>query len=211
MNTLHVYQVEKQEPNNFSARILKKVERDVLSYKPKRVLDIGCGTGALCGSLVQAGVETVGCDPTLETIEFATKQYPGATFKGISIYDAVEKITPSLGLFDVIVSTEVIEHLYLPHILIQFAKKHLSPNGVLILSTPDYGSYIRNLAISLCGRWDHHFAPLWQGGHVKFWSKKTVKDLLYSEGFKPIRWDGVRSKRMPIWNISLICHSRISE
>src|SRR5690606_10377856 len=86
--------------------------------------------------------------------------------------------------FDTLISTEVIEHLYDPKGFIRFCKNILMQNGggEIIITTPYHG-YFKNLLIALAGKWDEHVNPLWDGGHVKFWSKKTLSRLLSDEGF----------------------------
>ena len=88
-----------------------------------------------------------------------------------------------------VVSTEVIEHLFDPRSLPRFASSVLRPNGHLILSTPYHG-YVKNLALSVAGRWDRHFSPLWDGGHIKFWSRATLARLVSEEGFEIVRFVG---------------------
>ena len=88
------------------------------------------------------------------------------------------------------VSTEVIEHLFSPHLLPVFARGMLAPGGVLILTTPYHG-YLKNLLLSLFGKWDHHHTALWHGGHVKFWSRATLSTLLEGNGFELIAFHGV--------------------
>jgi hypothetical protein len=36
---------------------------------------------------------------------------------------------------------------------------------MIVCGTPHYGSYLRNLLLSLANRWDHHHGPLWDGIH----------------------------------------------
>ena len=51
-----------------------------------------------------------------------------------------------------------------------------------MLTTPYHG-YLKNLAIALTGRWDSHHDPLWEGGHIKFFSPATITRLLAGAGF----------------------------
>jgi hypothetical protein len=88
------------------------------------------------------------------------------------------------------VSTEVVEHLFSPHLLPNFAWQLLSEGGYLVISTPYHG-YIKNLALSVSDKWDSHHTPLWNGGHIKFWSRKTLTQLLEDNGFKVIGSSGV--------------------
>lgn len=58
--------------------------------------------------------------------------------------------TPTEGLFVAVISAEVIEHLYAPHLLPQFAWQYLMPGWLLILTAPYHG-YLKNLVLSLAG------------------------------------------------------------
>jgi hypothetical protein len=71
----------------------------------------------------------------------------------------------------------VIEQLVRPFSLPRFAKQLLRPGGHLIIST-SYHGYLKNLILALTNRWDAHLNPFWDGGHIKFWSCKTLSQLL---------------------------------
>jgi hypothetical protein len=78
----------------------------------------------------------------------------------------------------------------------------LKPGGYLVLSTPYHG-YLKNLALSLTGKWDFHHSPLRDGGHIKFWSRKTLTELLETEGFHVTDFIGVG--RIPyLWKSMVI-------
>jgi len=46
----------------------------------RRVVDIGCGNGALCQELADHGYEVVGCKPSAESLQLAQLGAPGLTF-----------------------------------------------------------------------------------------------------------------------------------
>jgi 2-polyprenyl-3-methyl-5-hydroxy-6-metoxy-1,4-benzoquinol methylase len=146
----------------------------------KRVLDLGCGNGALCGALSAAGFDVVGCDPSEDGIGFARQSFPHIPFHVLGIYDEPAGIGG--GDFDVVVSTEVIEHVFQPRSLPRFASKVFRPGGSLILTTPYHG-YIKNVVMAVSNKLDAHFTVLWDGGHIKFWSRATLSRLLSEEGF----------------------------
>jgi 2-polyprenyl-3-methyl-5-hydroxy-6-metoxy-1,4-benzoquinol methylase len=107
-----------------------------------------------------------------------------------------------VGRLDAVVSTEVIEHLFSPHLLPIYAFKVLNSKGYIILTTPYHG-YLKNLLLSLFGKWDKHHTPLWHGGHIKFWSRATLTQLLSENGFKVIGFSGVG--RVPyLWKSMVI-------
>ena len=58
-------------------------------------------------------------------------------------------------------------------------------SGTAIVSTPYHG-YWKNLALAITGRMDAHFTALWDHGHIKFWSMKTLGALLFEAGFRDI-------------------------
>jgi 2-polyprenyl-3-methyl-5-hydroxy-6-metoxy-1,4-benzoquinol methylase len=145
-----------------------------------RVLDVGSGNGALCGALSTAGFDVVGCDPSEDGVSVARAAYPHLSFHRLGVYD--DPAAVGRRDFDVVVSTEVIEHLYLPRALPRFAAQVLASGGHLVLTTPYHG-YVKNLALAASGKLDGHFTALWDGGHIKFWSRATLSTLLSEEGY----------------------------
>ena len=90
-------------------------------------------------------------------------------------------------------SLEVTEHVFFPRDFARDAFNLVEPGGTLILSTPYHG-YMKNLALALSGKMDAHFTALWDYGHIKFWSEKTLRILLSEAGFREIRF--LRSGRV---------------
>jgi 2-polyprenyl-3-methyl-5-hydroxy-6-metoxy-1,4-benzoquinol methylase len=108
--------------------------------------------------------------------------------------------------FDVVVSTEVIEHVYHPRRLIQNAFRLLKPSGHFIISTPYHG-YLKNVIIALSGRMDDHVTALWDGGHIKFWSTETLSILLRETGFTNLKFIGIG--RLPyVWKSMIFVAQR---
>ena len=170
----------------------------------KRVLDLGCGNGALSHGLATAGFEVVGCDADAKGVAYARENRKStARFEVVSVYDKPQ----SLGRtdFDIVIAAEVIEHLFLPRHLPQFARGVLRPGGRLIVTTPYHG-YLKNLALSIFDKWDHHHTALWDGGHIKFWSRATLRKLLEDDGFVVEDFMGVG--RVPLLWKSMIMVAR---
>ena len=169
----------------------------------KRVLDLGCGNGSMMVALRRAGFQVSGCDPSASGIEYARQALPDANLRVLGVYDDPGELGEA-G-FDAVASTEVVEHLFAPRALPGFARQVLKPGGHLIISTPYHG-YLKNLLIALLNKWDKHHVPLWDGGHVKFWSKHTLSRLLTEEGFVVEKFVGVG--RSPLLWMSMILVAR---
>lgn len=155
------------------------------------VLDAGCGNGALCGMLKAGGFDVAGAEIDEDGCAIARKMYPNILFFNVGVYDSP---VPILGVgdggrFDAVVSTEVVEHLFSPQCLPRFAASVLKTEGVLVVSTPYHG-FLKNLVLSLLNHWDAHHTALWEGGHIKFWSRKTLTRLVEANGFKVIEFHG---------------------
>ena len=161
-----------------------------------RVLDIGCGNGATCGEFIRRGCSVVGVDLSEQGLEQARKAHPQGRFEQLAadahVLDQLQE-TP----FDIVVSTEVVEHVYAPREWAKGCFEALKPGGRLICTTPYHG-YFKNLLISLLGKWDTHANPLWDGGHIKLWSHRTLSALLHEAGFINVEFRG--AGRLPgLW------------
>lgn len=144
----------------------------------KRVFDLGCGNGAFARHLDGLGFEITGVDPSEEGIALAQATDSSAVFEVGSSYDPLME---SYGRFPALVSLEVVEHVYLPRKYAQCVNGLLEPGGIAIISTPYHG-YMKNVALALSGKMDVHFTALWDHGHIKFWSVKTLTYLFEEQG-----------------------------
>lgn len=172
------------------------------SQQKLRVLDIGCGNGSLTHLIAQQGYEVVGIEESESGVTLARSSFPDCQFIQGSIYNLpYAKLDNS---FDIVISCEVIEHLFYPRELVRSANKCLKPNGVLIITTPYHG-YFKNLVLALSGKMDRHFTTLWDGGHIKFFSTKTLTELLKQEGYTNIQF--TFSGRCPYLWKSMLCSS----
>ncbi|MGB5962089.1 MAG: class I SAM-dependent methyltransferase [Coleofasciculaceae cyanobacterium] len=167
-----------------------------------RVLDLGCGNGSLSNLIAQQGYEVVGVEDSDQGVAIASHCFPDCRFLQGSIYDLPDQEWENS--FDIVLSVEVIEHLFYPKELVISARKYLKPNGRLILTTPYHG-YLKNLALATSGKMDSHFTSLWDGGHIKFFSVATLRQLLETENYTDLQFRF--SGRVPFLWKSMLCSS----
>lgn len=183
--------------------IAPNVLRILKSLGVNRVCDVGSGNGALAAMMRQAGYYAAGVDYDKEGVALAQKNYPGVNFYALGFHDDPALLLSSEGqLFDAVVSTEVVEHLFSPHSLPIFARRLIPSGGFLVISTPYHG-YLKNLALSILNKWAKHHTALWHGGHIKFWSQKTLTQLLEQHGFEVVGFHG--AGRLPfLWKSMIL-------
>ena len=178
----------------------------IKEYKNKRILDVGCGNGVIACRLLADGFDVYGIDASETGITIASEKYPGRFF----VQDiSSERLPDALSAFqfDVVISTEVIEHLYAPRSYMKLIRNILSHGGAVIVSTPYHG-YLKNLVMALTNKMDNHFTVLWDGGHIKFWSRRSLTTLLTEFGFKVTKFKG--SGRVPYLWKSMFVSAKLS-
>jgi 2-polyprenyl-3-methyl-5-hydroxy-6-metoxy-1,4-benzoquinol methylase len=166
------------------------------------VFELGCGNGSVANVLAQQGWSVIGVDPSTEGIAQANARFPALKLEEGSAYD---DLTARFGRFPIVTSLEVVEHVYAPRHYAATLFSLLEPSGTAIVSTPYHG-YWKNLAMALTGKMDAHFTALWDHGHIKFWSIKTLGELLREAGFVDIRFE--RVGRIPALAKSMIAIAR---
>lgn len=183
--------------------VIVRVAAQESAQKPGfRIFDLGAGNGARLLMLSRLGYDVVGVEPSESGVAIAKTAHPDLKlFSGSSEDD----LPGTHGRFPLVISLEVIEHVFNPR---QFAASLYSlvqPGGLALVSTPYHG-YWKNLALALAGKMDDHYSPLWDGGHIKFWSIATLSELLREAGFAPVTFE--RVGRIPALAKSMIALAR---
>ncbi len=166
------------------------------------ILDAGCGNGFIASQLAEMGHQVTAIDLSEDGIEIARKAYPNVRFEVRSIYDELSDL---IDYIDVVVSSEVIEHIYYPQRFLKNLNPIIREGGCLILTTPYHG-YIKNLALSIFDKWDRHHTVDWEGGHIKFFSQKTISSMLEESGFGDISFNNAGRVRW-LWK-SMVCRAQ---
>jgi 2-polyprenyl-3-methyl-5-hydroxy-6-metoxy-1,4-benzoquinol methylase len=189
--------------------IHRRMAAEVLKLAPASILEVGAGRGKLGAIFAGQGIRYVGIEPVQAEFDAVREHHPELNVIHASCYD--DPATLNLGKFDLVYSNDVVEHLYDPRGLVRFSVAHLNPGGRIVCGTPHYGSYTRNLILSLANRWEKHHNPLWDGGHIKFFSKKSMYQLWLEGGFSDFTWGELRSPRLPLAQMYLYCAAILTQ
>jgi len=153
----------------------------------KNALDVGCGAGLLCEPLARLGGAVTGVDAAPENIEAAIAH---AALSGLSInYRAGEIAAQGLGQFDVVTCMEVIEHVMDPAAFVAELVRHLMPNGLLLLSTPNRTAASRLFLVEAAER----LGQVPRGTHDwnKFLTPQELTALLADAGLEVVDMQGI--------------------
>lgn len=113
----------------------RRFVRDFLRPSPgARILDVGCGTGAILDYL-PADVDYVGYDLNPRYIEAARRRFPG---RGRFSCARVDEAPEEPGGFDLVLATAILHHLDDSEagLLMAGARRHLRPGGSLVTLDP---------------------------------------------------------------------------
>lgn len=163
-------------------RILKKLK----TFKPHgKLLDIGCATGTFLNEAKKFGFDVYGLDPSEWAVNVAKQKY---NLLNVSS-GFIETANFDKNTFDVIVLTDVIEHVEKPESVINKVLELLKTGGILIIVTPDINSV---LAKVLGEKWWHIRAA-----HLFYFSVESMTHLLGKSGFKVLK------TRRYVWYLGL--------
>lgn len=121
-------------------------ERDFRPLAGRSALDVGCGAGLLCEPLARLGARVTGVDAAHENVAAAAAH---AADGGLQIDYRCADVATLDGVFDLVTSMEVIEHVTDPALFVSALVARLAPDGLLILSTPNRTSKSRLAMITL--------------------------------------------------------------
>ncbi len=121
----------------FSQNIYFTVLKLIPKLKDKKLLDIGCGDGILPYLIAKKkGGLIFGIDNNSYAIKLAkNKVFEDKYLVNFRLANC-NKIPFPINYFDYIISTDVVEHLERPEVMLAEAYRKLKPNGIMIHSTP---------------------------------------------------------------------------
>jgi 2-polyprenyl-3-methyl-5-hydroxy-6-metoxy-1,4-benzoquinol methylase len=160
-------------------------------------LDVGCGLGYFSKRLSERGARLIACDIGPGLVQ-RTRDFVGCRAE---VADALELVPQfGAGRFDLVVSSECIEHTPSPERALEQMAAVLKPGGYLALSTPNIvWSPVVKLATAL------RLRPF--DGHERFSSWRGLRKALHAGGVEIVRAAGLHlfPFQFPLHRLSTWC------
>jgi len=192
--------------------LLKKYEYHrtdaAIDFLPKRksILDLGCGNGEFLIKAKKFGFRRLfGLDISKEVIKSAKKhilRVEGANRNfSLVVGDLDDKLPFKVSSFDVVVCLAVLEHIYDPHHSISEIARVLRQSGTLIIEVPNIAWMPRRFSLLFGNFPATSDARGWDGGHLHYFTQKSLTDLLTKEAFEieAARCTGIFAKVRNLW------------
>ncbi len=160
-----------------------------------RVLDLGCGDGTL-GALAAARVPSA-----VIGVDWAEGSLARSRTRGLTVVRAsLDAALPfAAGSFDVVIMSEVIEHLVDPDLALVEVRRVLVSGGTLLLSTPNLAAWFNRLlllagvqpvfsevsSLGIFGRPGTQVV-----GHLRLFTARALRQVLAAHGFAGIELAG---------------------
>jgi ubiquinone/menaquinone biosynthesis C-methylase UbiE len=141
-----------------------------------RVLDLGFGTGDLTADLATVAPQITGAEVAEAALARARRRHPRLDLRLVAIDGPLPFDD---GAFDVVWSSEVIEHVADTARWLSEVRRVLAPGGRLLLTTPSHGRL--RLLVGGVGRYSD---PV--GDHLHLYTARSLRGLLRDFGFADI-------------------------
>lgn len=137
----------------------------------KRVLDFGCGAGALMSKL----------KPLVKSIDGIEPTEPFRVYLDANGYNVKKDISELEGEYDIIMMFHVIEHLPEPVETLKQLSRHLSPKGMIYAEVPNVNDALASLYNVDAARRFLFFTD-----HLQYFSRRSLSELIGQAGLKEV-------------------------
>ncbi len=156
----------------------------LLTPPGSRVLDIGCGFGSVAKRLQAAGCEVIGIEPDPERRQQATA-YCARVLDGTA--EGLDQLGLDPASFDVILFTDVLEHLVDPWSTLTAVLRYLKPEGRVVISIPNVANFGARVNL-LKGQFRYQQAGLYDRTHLRFFTRETLEEMVRGAGLRVVEW-----------------------
>lgn len=173
-----------------ACELLTKNKSQNNNWTSINVLDVGCGVGALSLYLASKGATVTGIDISPRAIAIASNAARQTALTAKVQFKTGTLSLAKKGTYDLVLCSEVIEHIANDHTFLTRLASQLKPGGILMLTTPSSDNLLYNLGYY--DSFDH------QVGHERRYTARSLLQLLATTELQPIL---LRQVEGPLRNI----------
>lgn len=178
-----------QKDADWFREVLEQIEK----YKPRRVLELGCGNGQLSRLLGEAGYQTLSLDHSRTFLQYAEKfnKTSNNRFKQWDLNNRpLTELAETEKKFDLIVIVDVIEHLTARTEVLKQLPSLLTADGILVLQCPNlycnvvsknYRHTFKNIAKKIARGFTGWFRFLFRRQPLEITDIKEGLDYLFAD------------------------------
>lgn len=149
---------------------------DVKICENSKLLDIGCGVGTLSLFFAHKGAEVHGLDISKRAISIANVAADSIGIKNVSFSSS--KLKKGNNSYDVVICSEVLEHIENEEEFLALIFSHLKCGGTLFISVPSSENVLYKLGFYK--KFDEEV------GHLRRYNKTKLLSLLRRHGFETL-------------------------
>lgn len=161
-----------------SSRVL-----ELILENDREILDVGCGSGEIARHLHALGRRVAGVeqDPAkaVEAKPFCQEVLAG----DIRSESTLGRLRALRRSWDLILCSEILEHLPDPDKTLQELNPFLKPGGAFLVVLPNVAFYKTRLML-LRGKWNYQAEGIWDRTHLRFFTRESATALLEGAGLK---------------------------
>ena len=176
-------------PFTTNTRYTVKERHDLLAilpanFSPKSVLEIGCADGHNLQFFSKSLNIPFGNSTGVDICRSTEVKNADMIFHHSS---AEEFFAGCLSHYDLIILSDVLEHIYNPWELLKNAKRNLSSGGVLLISVPNLQNlnYVNGIS---SGEFLYQSTGLFDETHIRFFTKSSLNKYLQLCGYKILQF-----------------------
>lgn len=187
----------------FKNSMLSVRESDLGSPEGKWVLDFGAGAGRHAYWAFSRGANVIAVDLSMDELcqapayFEALSQEQASSGIGVAIQASGLALPFDAESFDIVIASEVFEHIQYDQDALEEIARVVKPGGVLVVSVPRFFPELAYWKISS----QYHNVP---GGHIRIYRRSGLIKLLTQGGFQVYRTHHAHALHTPYWLIRCI-------
>jgi methionine biosynthesis protein MetW len=151
--------------------------------RARRILDLGCASGALGAALKARGAEVVGIEHDPSYAADAADRLDRVITADLESFDDWE----ALGTFDVVIAADVLEHLRDPWTVLRRATALLPAGGVAIVSLPNVRYWETFWILARHNTWPRRAEGIFDATHLRWFTLRDAWALLDESGLEVVQ------------------------